>query len=286
MAKTRADLIEDIAREWGFFYSSTVDSGSTTTIVDATLLEPDDFWIGHYAYITDTTDDAAPEAEERPVSDFVQSTGTVTVSPAFSAVTAAGDTYELLPARRADIIAGLDRGMHIAAQHWMVQVTDTTTVTIATDDYDYDLPTDLVRLNNVMYRADSDEPYQAVDNATWYVGGTYGDQVLYFYDISAFDAGDTVRLEYVKRIAEFSSDTDTLDVGAPAEEELVNFLVAYGCHYLHQMAVNRQPAAAEARMRRTLADDYARRCEGILLRAPRYRGAGRWHRPQRPGAKG
>jgi len=162
-AKTRADLIEVLADRYGEYRQGTATGGSTSTCVDTSgLYEANDAWIGHYLYIlTDAGGaSAAPEGEERPVTDFVQSTATLTVSPVFTAAVASGDTYELLPVRREVLARAINAGVRAAGDGWLVGTVDTTTVTLADDDYDYTLPTDIVRLMRVLYRDASDESYK------------------------------------------------------------------------------------------------------------------------------
>lgn len=96
------DAIRDIVRQRFYadrpFLSGTVDSGSTTTLVDATLgqgMVGEPTFIGVYVYIDDTTDDLAPEGERSRVKEFTRSSGTLTVDPAFSVAPAASDLYEL-----------------------------------------------------------------------------------------------------------------------------------------------------------------------------------------------
>jgi hypothetical protein len=177
-AKTRAQLLADIADQYGNYLSITPTSGSTTTVVDtADLYQPDDYWVNHYAYVlTDAGGaSAAPEGEERAITDFVQSTYTLTVAPAFSAAVAAGDTVELLPLQRSVYERAINNAVEAAAETWPVIAVDTSTVTKAANDYDYTLPTDIVRLLSVWYRDDTDEPFVRL-KGHWRVTGTPGAQ--------------------------------------------------------------------------------------------------------------
>ena len=91
---TRTQLRELVARVFGF-HSDTATGGGTTTIVDTKLTRfANDFFNGAQAYIK-TAGGADPETETAWVTDFVGSTGTLTVSPALSAAVQAGDTYQL-----------------------------------------------------------------------------------------------------------------------------------------------------------------------------------------------
>jgi len=73
-----------------------VDSGSTTTIVDAALIGQfaDDELNGKFVVLRPFT----ATAEVRVISDYVDSTGTITVSPAFSTTSAISNEYWVLDA--------------------------------------------------------------------------------------------------------------------------------------------------------------------------------------------
>ena len=78
----------------------TCDGGSTNAIVEDTseLLSTaigTTKYVGVWVFIDDTTDDAAPEGEERRVTAYSRSAGQLTVSPVFSAALGSGDTFEL-----------------------------------------------------------------------------------------------------------------------------------------------------------------------------------------------
>lgn len=99
--ETLDSLIEQVCRvmlrDWK---SGTATGGSTTTFIDTSRLEKDDYYNSlspaARVHIRTTTDSAAPMGEEREISDWVQSTHTGTVDPAFSAAIGAGDTYAIL----------------------------------------------------------------------------------------------------------------------------------------------------------------------------------------------
>jgi len=97
---TRSDVLKRLLRE-GLGESGTATSGSTSTIVDTGMLlssaYPDDKYKGMWARIEYDAGGAAaaPEGEIRSVTASVGSTGTVTVSPVFSAAPAASDRYQL-----------------------------------------------------------------------------------------------------------------------------------------------------------------------------------------------
>ena len=97
---TRSEVLKRLLRE-GLGESGTATGGSTSTIVDTGMLlssaYPDDKYKGMWARIEYDAGGAAaaPEGEIRSVTASVGSTGTVTVSPVFSAAPAASDRYQL-----------------------------------------------------------------------------------------------------------------------------------------------------------------------------------------------
>lgn len=285
-AKTRADLVEEVARKFGNYRQDAASGGSSTTVVDSGALhEPDDYWVGHWAYIlTDAGgESAAPEGEERPITDYDQGSYTLTVDPAFSAAVASEDTYEILPARRADLVAAVNAGVVAAAETWLVHTMDTTTVTIANDDYDYSLPTDLVRLLELWVRDETDEAWALVPAREWHVGGTPGAAVLYFDALGGLEAGQTVRLDYLARMSELATESSSLGLGEPAEREAVWFIVEYALYWLHDQAANRDPTGPAFRAHMTQASGKLELAETIRQKASRFQRPGtlrsqRWAR--------
>jgi len=268
--KTRADLVEEVARRFGHYKSGTATGGSTTTVIDTGILyAPDDYWVGHYVYILEDAGGAgaAPEGEERPVTDYDQSTATLTVDPAFSAAVGAGDTYEVLAVRRGDVTAAINGAIRAAGETWLKHVVDTTTLTIADDDYDYDLPAAVVRLLMVSVRGDTDEAWVEVPGRLWSVGGTPGALVLYFDALTGLGDGDAIRLDYVARPSELTTDAGTLGVGEPAERELVDFIVCYALFVLHDQAASAAPEGAGFRPHLTQAQYWREEAERVRARA-------------------
>lgn len=97
MTETLAALRARLARAVGRYFVGTATGGTASTIIDTSGLArwtEDDALIGGWALIT-AAGGAAPEDESRRISDYAQSTKTVTVSPVFTATVGAGDTYEL-----------------------------------------------------------------------------------------------------------------------------------------------------------------------------------------------
>lgn len=99
-AISSSTLAADVATELRALASGTVDSGSTTVIVDAARTEADtDYWKG--AYILFTSGPASGQC--RLITAFDASLDTITWAPATTQAPVAGNTYEILPAARADV---------------------------------------------------------------------------------------------------------------------------------------------------------------------------------------
>lgn len=279
-AKTLADLIEEVADALGHYKQGTADATSDTDeIVDAEgLYEPDDYWVGHYAYIlTDAGGaSAAPEGEERPVTDYDQSAATLTVSPAFTAAVGNGDTYELMPLPRSAIKRAINRAIG-HADRWFKTVTDTTTITLDTDDYDYALPSDVIHLVQVWLRDDTDDPWREVSPQMWRVSGEPGSMVLYFDAFEGMDDGYTVRLEYTAYLDTLDSDSDGLGVGEAAERSCVDFIVNYALYWLYAKMSAAAPQSDAFRSYLTLAEYRRDAANEIRERTGRHLPAGRIH---------
>ena len=95
---TLFDGVLALARKLSATRTGTVDSGSTTTIVDTVRFEVEDFWKNGTVLVTKDTIGLAPEGEWSRVSAFVKATGTVTFDAITEAV-AAGDKYALVVPR-------------------------------------------------------------------------------------------------------------------------------------------------------------------------------------------
>lgn len=73
----------------GHEVSSTADSGSTTTLVDATLSQASGFWVGAYIVFTD----GANDGEARKITGYNGTTGTLSWTTPLSNAVTASDGY-------------------------------------------------------------------------------------------------------------------------------------------------------------------------------------------------
>ena len=91
--RTRAELRQSIGYNLGSIYvSSASGSGSTTTIVDNTLVGGDDNHNGKWVIFNDAD---GTSGQTTRVSDYTSSSTTLDLSPAIAAGSVASDTYEL-----------------------------------------------------------------------------------------------------------------------------------------------------------------------------------------------
>ena len=153
--RTRAQLRQSIGYNLGAIYvSSGSGTGTTTTIVDNTLIGADDNHIGKWVIFNDAS---ASTVETSRVSDYTSSSTTLTVSPAFALAPVANDTYELWddiysPARIDDLInqAVIDA---TGQAYDPVEKLDLHTDGLTQR---FDIPSGLSMIQNIYYRSTVD----------------------------------------------------------------------------------------------------------------------------------
>jgi len=89
VAMISGTILPDRATDTG-----TVDSGTTTTLIDAVLTEANDYWNAMTLEILTTTDGLAPQSETAIITDFVAADDELQFA-ALTVAVEAGDTYEL-----------------------------------------------------------------------------------------------------------------------------------------------------------------------------------------------
>jgi hypothetical protein len=202
--------------------------GSATTIVDTVMrTEADDYWNEGALIVLETTDDLAPAWEMRTISDFVNTTSTVTVGTAFSAAVGAGDSYAILKKRYPLNI--IKQQVNLALTRLGAVPREDTSLTAVADQTEYTLP--LVAnplLRQVWYNTNDDDSNdnQWSEIVNWSVRhgapGT-GDTLI----IPQLTAGKTIRLIYMGRHARLEADDDYLQEDIPVER--VVYPAALGC---------------------------------------------------------
>ena len=124
-------LVELLARSTGFYHEGTATgSHSTSTLQDTTASGfnklDDNIIKGKWLTITDTTDDAAPEAESNKILSV--STTTATVDTVYSAAPANSDTYEITPFMRQYYVDAIQAALKQVYPNLYIPLRDETLV--------------------------------------------------------------------------------------------------------------------------------------------------------------
>ena len=127
------------------WYEGTATGGSTTTLVDTSRYEEDDYFQNtspqSWVYVRTTTDSAAPIGQTRRITDWVQSSGTATIAPALTATLASGDTYAIINEYQwAEVVAAINMAIDRAAMEglWAEKIDES--VALRTTTYEYSIP--------------------------------------------------------------------------------------------------------------------------------------------------
>jgi hypothetical protein len=173
-AYTLFDLTYRVARELGVVREGTATGGSQTTIIDTIYLlnrfNDDHFNAGTAWILYDAVGSgAAPQGEMGRISDFVKTTGVVTVSAALTAAVAAGDRYAVADAEYTKDM--LTQAINDELALIMVPYLDDATITTDEETTEYDLPTGVLAENievwfNINDTTDDNYWTQTYD---WYV---------------------------------------------------------------------------------------------------------------------
>lgn len=181
MTKSLEELRTELARAVGCYFAGTATGGTTTTLIDTAGLPrwaEADALKGAYLYISDTTDEGAPEGEWRRIQGFAVTTWVITVDRAFSVAPGAGDTYEIYLAPLT--LDQWDQCVNAAIRSaWPQLFTPSTEEVAPTGALTYNLSAaaDRVLGAEVTFKG-SLAGYPAQPLFEWYVTGTPGALVL------------------------------------------------------------------------------------------------------------
>ena len=188
---SRGELRAELARMFGFV-EGVASAGATDGITDTSLFRwPDDYFVGANVWISEA-DGAAPEGEQSWVSDFVNSTGVLSLRPALTAAVAAGDHYHVFMVVGKDDI---DRAIQRACRGGEAICT----LTADEDTLDYDLTyitglSDARQVRAVWRRAGNDDEIQPYRMAGWQIADNFGQLTLQL--AAAPSADDGLWIEY------------------------------------------------------------------------------------------
>jgi hypothetical protein len=238
--------------------SASTASGTTSTLLDTSLKQPDDFFISSEII---TLEGLAVGA--RYVTDWVQSTSTFTVDRVWAGAPASGDDYELHQTfSYADKNDALVAAQRAAGMRWARRVEDTS-LTFATNTYTYALgaltiPIDPdFGIDQILYNTGATgtgAPFGVYDDDMWEIrisGTTYTLQV---YDVPRNAA--TIRLIYRVRPTLVSDDTTAV---VPDSTGYQNYLCAKATAILFRSRALVEPEsdwAAKAEQMEVLAEGF------------------------------
>ena len=191
------DLIKDLANHIADVRSSTAESGTTATLVDSLLLEPNDYYNNGTLLI----DQATPLAVR--ITDYASATGTFTF-PTINTAIVAGVGYTAIHAKfPLDV---LKRSINAALlESELIMAVDETLALVAGQER-YALPTGVTPDVRRVEIGTEDEDNWEVHYAWKVEGGE-----LRFIGWVPEDASKTCRIHYTKRHDELTNLTDTLD---------------------------------------------------------------------------
>ena len=134
--------------------AGTCTGGGASTFADTARTEPDDYFQNTVPVskvtIWSTTDGAAPQGQTRTISDWVNSTGTGTVSAAWTTANpASGDKYAITTEYAlAEILQALNDAIEAVKGSGLIEKIDTSVPTIDSV-YEYDIPTGFTHIHTV-----------------------------------------------------------------------------------------------------------------------------------------
>lgn len=181
---SRAELRAELARFFGYV-EGVATGGTTSTILDTSLFRyPDDYFVGAQVWIEDA-DGAAPEDETSYVTDFANSTGTLTLLPVLTAEVDSGDTYHIYQTVTKDDMDKAIAKACAGGEATYALAVDTTTL-------DYDL-THIMGLRNsrsilaVVVRDGDDTQAQPYMLKNWYIEDSFGQLTLHLFESPSAD---------------------------------------------------------------------------------------------------
>lgn len=129
MASTLAQLRAALRQEIGDMerITGTATGGSLTTIIDTTKLDQvDNHWRSLKVFIRDTTDDLAPNGDQRRIASSSQSATSLTVELPFSAAVEAGDEYAIAVFSDVQLNAAINNALMLEMSKWLPFKTSET----------------------------------------------------------------------------------------------------------------------------------------------------------------
>ena len=178
----------------------TADSGTSTTLVDTSLLKANDYYnhAGYRCYIYDGTN----EGEEREVSDWTLATPahTLTLDPAYTAEIDSTSKYELHNIfTEGDYRRAINLAIESGGKHYLIDLKDETTIVLVADTYEYSLPTSMMYIHRIITEETAGggvwENVGIIDPREWSVIRSYPPKLKLDESHYGITAGKDLRLE-------------------------------------------------------------------------------------------
>jgi len=189
---------------------TTTAYGTTTTMIDNTMTEPDDYWNGGYLWTMGLYD-----KEGVTPTDYVRSTGTVTFTPALLTSWASNMPYAIMGREytRSQLVTAINQALADLGAY-LVEIAYLTTVE---NQCDYNLPVSVTDVISVEIAQNTQEPYDYYEYYWWDEIHTTSQSILRLdYDHLPMP-GYKIRIAYKLRPSALSVDYASLPPGVPLE---------------------------------------------------------------------
>lgn len=202
---TLFEVMLSLARRTRTMYYGSATGGTTTTLIDTVNRgEEDDAWNGQTLFVLSGDNANAT----RQITDFVESTSTLTVGTALSNAMAAGDRYGICNAIREEMVQAINAALE---EIGMITQVDDTSLTVVDNQTEYTLPSGVANVVRVEVATSGDADYDYHKLFSWReINGK-----LYFDDELGFTAGRKIRIFYNGEHDAVSADADTIDEAIP-----------------------------------------------------------------------
>jgi len=195
---TLADAILETSRLMGVVRRGKATGGSATTCVDTARYEKDDYYNGGTLMMLS----GDSEGKTRRITDFVQSTGTITTDT-FTTVNAAGDIYAVTLMNREFVVQAINMALADMGPY-----TKTDDSLVVVNNYtEYTLPSGVSNVRRIEVAKSASVPYDYVKLGSWKeINGK-----IYLPEELDYTAGRTIRLYYNESHDDVEDDTDVIN---------------------------------------------------------------------------
>lgn len=193
---TLFDALLETARIAGVLKSGAATSlGSTTTLVDAGRREQDDYYNYGTLFLPATS-------ATKLVTDFVQTTGTITFSAALSSAVASGTRYSVTNVGKEMLIQAVNAALNYMGEYTVIDET----LDVTANTTEYTLPSGVTNVKRIELYVTQSAPYGFTPVMTWRENSG---KIYLPYELNQ-SAGNTVRIYYNKFHDDVDADSDVI----------------------------------------------------------------------------